>query len=409
VFLDLLRRRNPAFLTAVVELHRSGDLPVNCFAIDLDAVRRNAASIVAEANRVGVTVFAMTKQIGRNPDVSRALVKSGIAQAVAVDLDCAEAAVAGGLRLGHVGHLVQVPRHDAGRAAALDPAYWTVFSDDKAADAAAASAATSRDQALLARIFADGDRFYRGHEGGFPSADVAAVADRLDALEGAHFAGIVTFPAALYDAHARTVKPTPNLATLQTAARALAAAGRADVEINAPGTTSTAMLAMLAEAGATQVEPGHGLTGTTPWHAVEDLVEEPAIAYVSEVSHLYANEAFVFGGGLYVDPVLPGHQTRALVVPPGAAPADIEPLLVDMPSPAAIDYYAPIDVTDRPGVSTGDTVVFGFRPQVFATRALTAAISGVSTGTPRVEGLWASDGSTPLRHEPAHTLPGRHA
>jgi hypothetical protein len=41
-------------------------------------------------------------------------------------------------------------------------------------------------------------------------------------------------------------------------------------------------------------------------------------------------------------------------------------------------------------------VVFGFRPQVFVTRALTAAIAGVSTGTPHVVGVWAADGSAPL-------------
>ena len=43
---------------------------------------------------------------------------------------------------------------------------------------------------------------------------------------------------------------------------------------------------MLAAAGATQIEPGHGLTGTTPLHAVEDLPETPAVVYLSEVSHL---------------------------------------------------------------------------------------------------------------------------
>jgi hypothetical protein len=40
--------------------------------------------------------------------------------------------------------------------------------------------------------------------------------------------------------------------------------------------------------------------------------------------------------------------------------------------------------------------VFGFRPQVFVTRALTAAIAGISTGRPQVAGVWAADGSRPL-------------
>jgi predicted amino acid racemase len=239
---------------------------------------------------------------------------------------------------------------------------------------------------------ADGDRFYRGHEGGFDAADVVAVADRLDALDGGRFAGVATFPAMLFDREKQTVRPTPNLRTIQEAAARLQRAGRSDIAVNGPGTTSTATLAMLAEAGVTQVEPGHGLTGTTPWHAVEDLVEEPAVAYVSEVSHLYAGQAYAFGGGLYVDPVLGGISTRAVVVGDGADPATASTRPVDMPAPEAIDYYAMVDATDGPPVEVGDTV----GAQVFVTRALTAAISGVSTGTPRVVGIWAADGSAPL-------------
>jgi predicted amino acid racemase len=409
VFLDLLRRRNPGFLRAAAQLHRSGDLPANCYAIDLDAVRHNATAIRTEADRLGLKVFAMTKQIGRNPDVSRVLIEAGVTQAVGVDLQCAEAAVAGGLRVGHIGHLVQIPRHEAARAAGLDPAYWTVFSDAKAGEAAAASAALGHDQALLARIVADGDRFYRGHEGGFDARRIVAVADRLDALSGGRFAGITTFPATLFDAEAGTVRATPNLGTLQAAAAALRAAGRGDVEVNAPGTTSSAMLATLAEAGATQVEPGHGLTGTTPWHAVEDLVEVPAVAYISEVSHLWNDEAFVFGGGLYVDPVLGGSQTRALALRGDDDVASAPALTVGMPAPEAIDYYATIDVSGHAHTAPGDTVIFGFRPQVFVTRALTAGIAGVSTGAPRVVGVWAADGSTPLHLTTDDAYAGRNS
>jgi predicted amino acid racemase len=399
MFLDLLRRRNPALLEAAARLHRDGELPANCYAIDLDAVGRNAATIRAEADRLGLKAFAMTKQIGRNPDVSRRLVESGITHSVAVDLECGVAAASGGLRTGHIGHLVQIPRHAARDAATLQPLYWTVFNDEKAREAGAAAQALGRTQDLLGRIVAPQDRFYRGHEGGFPAEDVVAVAERLDSLPGARFAGITTFPTALFDAKAGTVRTTPNLETLRAAAAALRAAGREDIELNAPGTTSTAMLELLAEAGATQVEPGHGLTGTTPWHAVEDLVEEPAIVYVSEVSHLWEDAAYVFGGGLYVDPVLGRARTSALVMTRDGADAGVDqaPVLqVDMPAPEAIDYYATIPL-DGQRVAVGDTVLFGFRPQVFVTRGLTAGISGISTGTPQVEGIWAANGSAPLR------------
>lgn len=396
MFLNLLQRRNPQFLEAVASLHALGMLPANTFVLDLDTIRRNAVVFAEEAARLGLKPFVMTKQIGRNPDVSKALVESGITHAVGVDLQCATAAYLGGLKIGHLGHLVQIPRHEADAAAALEPSYWTVFNEQKAEEAGRAALGRGRTQDVLVRIYAEGDRFYPGHEGGFPAEDLVDVARGMDRIPGVRFAGITTFPATLFDRAARTAVATPNRATLTRALADLHAAGYTDVEVNAPGTTSLSVLQGLAEAGATQVEPGHGLTGTTPLHAVQDLVEEPAIAYVSEVSHLWNGRAYAFGGGLYVDPVLGDNTTSAFVVVPGSEVRATRPLPVVMPAPESIDYYATIPLPEGSPVAVGDTVIFGFRAQAFVTRALTAAVSGISTGNPHVEGIWASDGSTPL-------------
>jgi len=390
VFLDLLQRRNPAFLDAVAALHQQGAIPANAYALDLDAVRANAAAMRAEADRHGLTVLAMTKQVGRAPGFLAAVRDAGIDLGVAVDMDDARRLHAGGLRVGHVGHLVQVPVAEAAAASAMDPVHWTVFGDDKAAEAAAAARAAGREQALLARIHAPGDRFYPGHEGGFEASAVVDVARRLDGLDGARFAGITTFPALLFDREARAVRPTPNLSTLARAAEALRAAGHADLAINAPGTTSSAVFALLAEHGATHVEPGHGLTGTTPLHAVEDLVERPAVCYVTEVSHHHDGRAYVFGGGLYIDPVFPPYPLHARV----SEGAGAEPRLLDatIPPPEAIDYYGQLDPGDGPPPRTGATAIFGFRIQAFVTRAHVVGIAGVADGAPRVTGIWSSDG-----------------
>jgi predicted amino acid racemase len=293
------------------------------------------------------------------------------------------------MELGHVGHLVQVPRAEADAIAAMKPHHWTVFNDTKAQEAADAAGRHGREQPLLARLHADGDEFYSGHEGGFAAEDVLAVADRLDALDSACFAGITTFPALLFDQETRAVRRTKNLRTLEQAAEKLRGAGRADLQINGPGTTSTKTLAALAEVGVTQVEPGHALTGTTPWHAVEDLPEIPAVVYVSEVSHHYGGRAYCFGGGMYVDPVFPPYQVRAVV---GRSADDTRLLDATLPPPQAIDYYGQLDLAGGPA-QPGDTVVFGFRIQTFVTRAYTAGITGVATGDPRVAGIWSADGS----------------
>ena len=226
MFLDVIRRRNPRLIEQAIALHQAGELPANAYVIDLDAVELNARAIAAEAAKYDLTVLAMTKQMGRNASFCRAVMRGGVAKAVAVDMGCARAVHRAGMEVGHIGHLSQIPRHEAEAAAAMAPDYWTVFNVEKAKEAGAAARKRGHDQPLMARIRAEGDRFYRGHEGGFPASDIAAVADALDRTPGGRFAGITTFPALLFDSETRKVKPTPNLETLRRAAEALADAGR---------------------------------------------------------------------------------------------------------------------------------------------------------------------------------------
>jgi predicted amino acid racemase len=389
VFLDALVRRNPAFVSAAIELQQAGEIPAAAYVLDLDAVEGNARLIAADAARLGLEAFAMTKQVGRHPALIAAVRRGGIDAGVAVDMECVRALRQAGAPLGHVGHLVQVPRHDAGEATAAAPANWTVFDEVKAAEAAAANHAAGREQALLARLVGPGDTFYTGHEGGFDAGDVLRIADALDGLDGGRFAGITTFPALLYDHDRRDVAPTPNLTTLERAAERLRAAGRREVRINAPGTTASGVLRMLADAGATQVEPGHGLTGTTPLHAVRDEPELPAALYIGEISHHHAGRAYCYGGGLYIDPVFPPYRVQALVGRNGdltsAVRAD-----ADIPPPAAIDYYGMLHEPPG-GLATGASAVFGFRIQAFHTRAPVVAIAGVASGAPRVVERLAPD------------------
>lgn len=394
MFLDVLRRRNPAFIESAMRLHQQGKLPANSYVLDLDAVERNARLLKDEADRLGLKIFAMTKQVGRASSFCRAVKRGGIDRAVAVDMACARATHKAGLRLGHLGHLQQVARHEANAAAkTFRPDYWTVFNDEKAEEAGAGAKLAGYSQDLLARIRADGDIFYRGHEGGFEAADIAAVADRLDAVDGGRFAGITTFPALLFDQASRKVLPTHNLATLGRAAEGLAKAGRRNVEVNAPGTTSSVLLGALAEAGATQCEPGNGLHGTTALHVMEDLPELPAVLYLTEVSHLSGGKAYCLGGGFYIDPIFPDYDVKAIVsAEPTIAAGALKS--VEVPPPAAIDYYAMIDAGGANAPRPGDTAVFGFRGQAFVTRAYVVGVSGISKGVPVVETIENGFGET---------------
>ena len=163
MFLKTLMARNRAFLEAAVALHQAGRVPAAAYLLDLDTMTENARLMSAEAARLGLDVLAMTKQIGRNPPALDALEAGGIGRFVAVDMACARPIHANGHGLAHIGHLGQIPRHAAAEAAAMRADYWTVFNQEKAAEAAQAAAVQGHEQALLARIQAPGDTFYTGH------------------------------------------------------------------------------------------------------------------------------------------------------------------------------------------------------------------------------------------------------
>lgn len=376
MFLNRLLRENPELATAAIHRHQSGQLPANTYVLDLDTIARNAASLDSAAREHGLHTYLMAKQYGRNPDASRTAIEAGLGGVVAVDPMCASAATRHGLPLGHVGHLVQPHRGSEGFLLDAEPEVVTVFSMATAERIAAAARARGREQAVLLRVRADGDQFYFGHGGGFRLEELPQAAASLATLEGIRIHGVTSFPCLLADPESERITPTPNAATVAEAARILRAAGFAIAQVNMPGTTSSLTMQMLAEAGASHVEPGNGVLGTTPLHLfTETAPEQPAIVLLSEVSHLEGEDAYAFAAGHYVDRVLGDFQLTALA---GRDERALEQVFnVDTAGDEAIHYYNVLRGARKAGIREGDSVVFCFRPQSFVTRARSIAVAGL--------------------------------
>ena len=383
MFIDRLRRLNPGLAEAAVTLHQGGQLAANTYLLDINGIGANTRLTRSEADALGLRLYAMTKQLGRNPDACDAIAAAGIEAAVAVDIQCMEAVLRSRMRIGHVGHLVQPHRGPEAAIIAARPEVVTVFSRPVAERLGAAATRAGVIQPVLLRVVAPGDHFYFGHGGGLSLEGIEATAHRIDAISGLRVAGVTSFPALLADPQARQLKVTPNLATIVRAAERLRQAGFDIEQVNAPGTTSSGALKLLAEAGATHAEPGNGLHGTTPLMLFDDeSPERPAIVYVSEVSHLDGDDAYVFGGGLYIDKVLGAYGLRAFC---GRDESIIDRVFpAEMAADGAIHYYAMLHLPPAHDVRVGDTVVFCFRPQAFVTRARTRALFRNQDGSPRL-------------------------
>lgn len=398
MFLERTRRRNPALIRAAVRLHQAGAIPANTFLFDADAFARNGASLREAAEREGLRLYFMTKQHGRNPELFRRVVREGARETVAVAMEDARILHRHGLALGHVGNLVQTPRGELEKViGTYRPEVVTVFSEDKAEQVDAASARCDTVQDVLLRVHGPDDVLFAGMEGGFRLHELRAAVERLKRLARIRVVGVTSFPVLRYDAAGGAPAATPNLASLGAAREILEAAGVEVEQVNAPGNTCAGTMRFLREAGATHVEPGSALTASTTFHLYDDdLPEQPAMVYVTEVAQSWAQRTYVYGGGFFIDdppvPLRDGFRRLAL------AGSDEDEILEHElvwegigarggGSFAAIDYHGILDAGGTPP-KVGDTVVFGFRAQLFMTRAHVGVVEGLGHGDGRLVGVW---------------------
>jgi predicted amino acid racemase len=400
MYLQRLLDRNPRLLETALELHQSGRIPPNTWVVDLDTVAENARLLAAEARRLRLTTYLMTKQHGRNPYITLLALANGLDGTVAVDMQCALLLRRYGIPVGHIGHLNQVPRALVADAVALRPEVITVYCLERARWIDEAARAQGVVQDVLIRVHAEGDLFFDGQEGGFAEADVPAVARAIGELEHVRLVGATAFPCVVYNVDPDAPPAlSPNADTVARAADTLRELGVDVTQVNMPGNTSVVTMPMLAERGATHVEPGNGLLGTTPDHAfVDGLPEAPAYTYVSEISHHVGDRAYAFGGGLFRDVYREGARSSALVGSSFAAARENPVEYVDGVR-QVIDYHAVL--ADGSRCRVGDTALFGFRSQMQMTRSCIAPVSGLSRGEPRLHFLF-DHANTALdeRHDP---------
>lgn len=401
-FLNRTIDNNPNLIRAAVSLHQGGKIPANTFLLDLDTFDANVQLIKTEAQRCGLSIYFMSKQHGRNPIIFANATRDGLAKTVAVDMQCARALHYNGIPLGHIGNLCQVPNAELptviGR---MQPEVMSVFTAAKAQATSEAATASGRTQDLLLRVRREGDVVFPGADGGILLHELDDAVRAIRRMPDVRIVGVTTFPAISYT-NADIPEVTSNLKTLLSAAERLEASGIEVLQINAPGNTSFIVLQILAQHGATHVEPGAALSGHATFNLRGSSPEQPAAVYVTEIAHFVDRQAWIFGGGFFFrDPPVPelksfsGHR-QALVGRDPELVLDRRVLFkgtgsADRVTLDNIDYHGILEI-DESSASVGDTVVFGFGTQAFATRAYIGVVQGCSSENPRLLGLFDTQG-----------------
>ena len=386
MFLKTVMERNQPLVRLGIEWQQAGVILPDTYLLDYDTIVENARRIKQAGDANGVQNFFMLKQIGRNPMIAQALAEMGYVGAVCVDFREALTMVENNVPIGNVGHLVQIPRAALKKILSAKPKIVTVYSLKKAQEISRVCTELGLHQKLMLRVLGENDMLYSGQYGGFTLAELEQTVHAIENMPGVEVGGVCSFPCFLYDEAAGDILPTPNLSTVQTAARMLTAWGYKDLMRNTPSATCVHSIPKIAAAGGTHGEPGHGLTGTTPYHAAHpDAEERPGYLYVSEVSHDLGTKSYCYGGGHYRR----GHMKNALV---GTTLEDAKIVPVLPPDDSSIDYH--FELQQNCPVSAA--AVMAFRTQFFVTRSRVAVVKGLSEGKPELAGLYSALGD-PVR------------
>jgi predicted amino acid racemase len=381
LFLATTLRRNPDLIQSALRFHRLGLIQPDTYILDLDAICHNGQIIKQTADELGIRLYFMTKQLGRNPLIARAMMEMGYDGAVAVDYKEAETLVQHGIALGNVGHLVQIPSAKVGDVVQRKPNVITIYSVEKAKEVSMAARMSGHVQNIMLRVIGETDVQYPGQFGGFILEELASKAAQIAVLPNLRITGLTSFPCFLFDEAQKALVPTPNIYTIQMAKEILQKNGIEISEINLPSATCSAVLPAIARHGGTHGEPGHGLLGTTPLHAVSDQPEIPAVLYVSEISHTLKFESYCYGGGHYRR----SHMTNALI---GKTFSTLRWGRAEAPDAESIDYHIQLSCS----ADIGDTVIMAFRTQIFVTRSDVAVVKGIQSGQPKILGIYDSQG-----------------
>ncbi len=162
MFVEALKRQNPALISAALSLWQQGKIAPDSWVIDVDQILENGKRLIETARLYGIELYLMTKQFGRNPWLAEKLLALGYSGIVAVDYKEARVMRRAGLPLAHQGHLVQIPCHQVSDAVAQGTDVITVFTLDKAREVSAAAVKAGRVQSVLLKVYSDDDFLYPG-------------------------------------------------------------------------------------------------------------------------------------------------------------------------------------------------------------------------------------------------------
>lgn len=370
MFLNRMIIENKPLIDATRKLHEEGLIMPDTYVIDIDTLLKNAQNILKLAKQNNIELFFMLKQIGRNPYIAQKLIDLGYSGAVAVDYKEALTMIDHNIKLGNVGHIVQIPKNLLTKIIEANPQFITIYTIESLVQINDICQKKQKVQKILLKVIdVENDLIYNGQHGGFLLEQLTNFKTQIQKLHNIEIVGLTAFPCLTINENEQ-INITNNVKTVLKAKKILEKQGFIIKELNLPSATGVNTIHTLKDIGATQAEPGHALTGTSPFMQTKNNSEKIAIVYLSEISHTLKNHSYCYGGG---------HYRRSNVQ---SALIDDQIVKITPVKDQSIDYYFQVN-----GIfEYGKAVLMCFRTQIFVTRSNVVLVKNLKTTNPQIIG-----------------------
>ena len=201
MFLEKVQENNRPLVEYAFELQQKGLILPDTYVLDYDAIMENGKSMKDAAEPLGIKLYFMLKQIGRNPEIAKGLMEVGFDGVVAVDFKETLVMMKNDVKLGNIGHLVQVPKAALKEVVKAQPEVMTVYSYEKILEINEIAKELNMVQPLLIRVNDTDSALYSGQVGGFLISELEELLNKIETLSNVKVGGLTVFPAACHGHH----------------------------------------------------------------------------------------------------------------------------------------------------------------------------------------------------------------
>ncbi|MGL5369251.1 MAG: alanine racemase, partial [Cetobacterium somerae] len=234
MFIDIVQKKNPDLIKVAIELHQNGEILPDTYVLDVDAILENGRALCKKAEENGIKLYAMTKQFGRVPYLAKKLVEIGFTGIVTVDFKEALVMMDNGVKLGNVGHLVQIPSSLVDKVVRHSPEIITVYSLEKIKEIDLAAKKYGKVQDIMLRVLERDSKIYSGQSGGFYLDQIEKLTKEVLKLKNVRINGLTSFPCFLYNCDKNIIEGTKNIESIKKAEKILKELGISVQQLNMP-------------------------------------------------------------------------------------------------------------------------------------------------------------------------------